>query len=92
MKIFHTAVIVLLASCASSDADRITYTQVGNDMVATLSDGTNISAPCVFTTAREVTRIGNDVDNCELAIEHRQLILERQRAITEREGQPAASP
>ena len=92
MKIPHIAVVILLASCASTDAARITYTQEGSDMIATLSDGTTIRAPCVLTTTREVTRIGNEVDNCEMAQEHRQLILERQREITEREQQTSVSP
>ena len=61
-------------------------------MIATLSDGTTIRAPCVLTTTREVTRIGNEVDNCEMAQEHRQLFLERQREITEREQQTSVSP
>lgn len=38
----------------------------------------------------EVTRIGKEVDNCELAQEHRQYILERQREVTEREQQASA--
>ena len=92
MKILCTPVLVLLASCVSTDAARITYTQDGNDMIATLSDGTTIRAPCILTTTREVTRIGNEVDNCELAQEHRQQILERQREVTEREQQAAVSP
>jgi hypothetical protein len=90
MKILYTAVLVLLASCAAStDAARITYTQDGTDMIATLSDGTNIRAPCLISTTREVTRIGKEVDRCEMAPEHRQIIQERQRAITEREQQAA---
>ena len=93
MKTLRVAVVVLLAGCASSgEAARITYTRIGTDMVATLSDGTEIRAPCMFSTTREVTRIGKEVDDCELAVEHRQIILERQRAITEREQQAAASP
>jgi hypothetical protein len=92
MKIQYPLVLILLASCTSADAERITYTQDGTDMIATLSDGTAIRAPCILTTTRAVTRIGNEVDNCELAQEHRQLILERQREITEREQQAAVSP
>jgi hypothetical protein len=61
-------------------------------MIATLSDGSVIRAPCIFSTTREVTRIGKEVDNCEVAQEHRQFILERQREITEREQQAAAVP
>jgi hypothetical protein len=92
MKIRCTTVLILLASCTSTDAARITYTQSGTEMIATLSDGTTISAPCTLATTREVTRIGKEVDNCQLAQEHRQYILERQREITEREQQAAASP
>jgi hypothetical protein len=91
MKSLCTAVLILLAGCASTDAARITYTQSGTEMIATLSDGTAISAPCILATTREVTRIGKEVDNCVLAQEHRQYILERQREITERE-QTAVSP
>jgi hypothetical protein len=92
MKILYTAALVLLASCATStDAARITYKQEGTDMIATLSDGTALRAPCMLTTTREVTRIGKDVDYCELAPEHRQYIQERQREITEREQQAAAA-
>ena len=87
MKVLYTAILVLLASCTSTDAERISYTQDGTDMIATLSDGTVIRAPCIIATTREVTRIGKKVDNCELAQEHRQYILERQREITEREQQ-----
>ncbi len=94
MKILYVACLVLLASCTSTDpnASRITYAQVGTEMRATLSDGTVLSAPCQITTTREVTRIGKEVDDCELALENRQYILERQREITEREQQAAASP
>jgi hypothetical protein len=94
VKIFLIASLVLLAACTSTDpnAARITYTQVGTDMIATLSDGTVLRAPCQFTTTREVTRIGKEVDDCELAPENRQYILERQREITEREQQAAAAP
>lgn len=93
MKILQVPVLVLLAGCAASgDAARITYTKDGTDMVATLSDGTVLRAPCMFSTTREVTRIGKEVDDCELAMEHRQIILERQREITEREQRAAASP
>jgi hypothetical protein len=91
MKILYTAVLVLLVGCASTDAARITYRQEGTEMFATLSDGTVLRAPCMLSTTREVTRIGKDVDYCELAPEHRQVIQERQRAITERE-QAAAAP
>jgi hypothetical protein len=94
MKSFYAAGLVLLVGCASPDPDaaRITYTQVGTDMVATLSDGTVLRAPCTLSTTREVTRIGKDVDYCELAPENRQYILERQREITAREQQAAAAP
>ena len=92
MKVLCTSVVILLASCVSTDGTRITYTQDGTDMIATLSDGTAIRAPCILTTTREVTRIGKEVDNCELAQEHRQYILERQREVTEREQQAAVSP
>jgi hypothetical protein len=91
MKIPYAAMLVVLAGCASStDAARITYTQDGTDMIATLSDGTAIRAPCMLSTTRAVTRIGKQVDNCDLAQENRQFILERQREITEREQQAAA--
>jgi hypothetical protein len=89
MKIPYASALFLLASCASTDASRITYMQEGNDMIATLSDGTSLRAPCILSTTREVTRIGKNVDTCELATEHRQVILERQREITEREQQAA---
>lgn len=93
MKALNLASLVLLAGCAANpDAARITYTQEGTDMIATLSDGTQLRAPCLVSTTRGVTRIGKDVDNCELAIENRQYILERQREITEREQQAAATP
>ena len=92
MKILYIAGVVLLAGCASEDAARITYTQVGTEMVATLSDGTQLRAPCMLSTTREVTRIGKEVDYCELAPENRQYILKRQREITEREQQAAAGP
>jgi hypothetical protein len=94
MKIPYAAVLVLLAGCAatdaSNDAARITYKQDGTDMIATLSDGTALRAPCMISTTRTVTRIGKEVDNCELAPENRQFILERQREITQREQQAAA--
>lgn len=94
MKILCTAILISLAGCASStDAARITYTQNGTEIIATLSDGSTIRAPCVLTTTREVTRVGQkEVDNCELALEQRQVILQRQREITEREQKAAASP
>jgi len=94
MKIVYTSVLILLGGCAATDpnAARITYTQVGTDMIATLSDGTALRAPCMITTTREVTRIGKEVDYCELAPENRQYILDRQREITEREQQAAATP
>ena len=95
MKMLYIAGLVLLAGCASdaaSDAARITYTQVGTEMIATLSDGTALRAPCMLSTTREVTRIGKEVDYCELAPENRQYILERQREITAREQQAAAAP
>ena len=94
MKILYTAGFVLLAGCASPDPDaaRITYTEEGGTMIATLSDGTVIRAPCMLATTREVTRIGKDVDYCELAPDQRMFILERQREITEREKQAAAAP
>lgn len=93
MKTLQAMAVVLLVGCAASgDAARITYRQDGTDMIATLSDGTELRAPCMFSTTREVTRIGKEVDDCELAMEHRQIILERQRAITEREQQAAAAP
>jgi hypothetical protein len=92
MKVSYIAGLVLLAGCATSpDAARITYTQEGTDMIATLSDGTALRAPCMLSTTREVTRIGKNVDYCELAPENRQYILERQREITEREQQAAAA-
>jgi len=89
MKSLYALILVVPAACTSSDGARITYAPDGTDMLATLSDGTIIRAPCIFSTTREVTRIGKEVDNCELAQEHRQLILERQREITEREQQAA---
>jgi hypothetical protein len=93
MKVLHVvAAAVLLCSCASPESARISYRQVGTDMVATLSDGTELRAPCMLATTREVTRIGKDVDYCELAPENRLYILERQREITEREQQAAAAP
>jgi hypothetical protein len=94
MKKFYAAGLVVLAGCASPDPDaaRITYRQVGTDMQATLSDGTVLRAPCMLSTTREVTRIGKDVDYCEIALENRQYILERQREISERERQAAAAP
>lgn len=95
MKIVYVAGFALLAGCASSgdpDAARITYQQVGTDMVATLSDGTTLRAPCQLSQTREVTRIGKEVDRCELAPENRQFILERQREISQREQQAAAAP
>lgn len=92
MKCRYALVLVLLTACTSSDGARITYTQEGTDMIATLSDGTVLRAPCIFSTTREVTRIGKEVDDCEVAPEHRQLILERQREINEREQQAAATP
>ena len=95
MKIIYTAGLVLLTACASSvdpDAARITYTQVGTDMIATLSDGTSLRAPCMLSTTREVTRIGKQVDYCELSPENRQYILERQREITRREQEAAGAP
>lgn len=93
MKIIHcSAVLLLLAACASPDAGRITYTQEGDVIIATLSDGTVLRAPCVLSQTRTVTRIGNQRDYCELADDQRQVILERQREITERERQAATSP
>ena len=92
MKYLHIAVLILLTACKSSDAARITYTPDGTEMIATLSDGTAIRAPCAISTTREVTRIGKEVDYCELAPEHRQYILARQREITEREQQAAVAP
>jgi hypothetical protein len=89
MKSLYALILVVPTACTSSDGARITYAPDGTDMLATLSDGTIIRAPCIFSTTREVTRIGKEVDNCELAQEHRQLILERQREITEREQQAA---
>ena len=92
MKVLYIAGLVLLASCAaSSDAARITYKQEGTDMIATLSDGSVLRTPCMLSTTREVTRIGKEVDYCEVAPENRQYILERQREITEREQQAAAA-
>jgi uncharacterized protein (UPF0179 family) len=92
MKILYVPVLVLLASCAATDGARITYTQQGTDMIATLSDGTALRVPCMLSTTSTVTRIGKEVDNCEIAQENRQIILERQREITAREQQAAVSP
>lgn len=89
--VLYTSVLVLLASCASTEGDVITYTQDGTEMIATLSDGTAIRAPCIISTSRAVTRIGKAVEYCELAQEHRQYILERQREVTELAKQGAAA-
>lgn len=92
MKALYSSALLLLAGCASTDAARITYTQDGTEMIATLSDGTAIRAPCIIATTREVTRIGKEVDYCELALEHRQYILMRQQEIIERERQATVAP
>ena len=86
MRILPIALVLSLAGCAS-EGSRITYTKDGTDMIATLSDGTNIRVPCQTTTTREVSRIPQEVDDCELAMEHRQQLLERQAEIDRREQQ-----
>lgn len=92
MRGLYTLLLVLLTGCVATDGGRITYTQDGTEMIATLSDGTSIRAPCIVASTRGVTRIGKDVDHCELAQDHLQYILERQREITELEQQAAVAP
>lgn len=64
MRVLPIAILLLLAGCTSTEGDRITYRQDGTDMIATLSDGTTIRVPCLFTTTREVSRIPQEVDDC----------------------------
>jgi len=84
MKALPFVLLLSLAGCAS-EGSRITYTKDGTDMIATLSDGTSIRVPCLTTSTRAVSRIPQEVDDCELAMEHRQYLLERQAEIDARE-------
>lgn len=84
MKHLPIAIALLLVGCAS-EPSRITYTKDGTDMIATLSDGTSIRVPCVTTSTRDVSRIPQEVDDCEMALEHRQYLQERQAAVDARE-------
>ncbi|MEX2365924.1 MAG: hypothetical protein WD601_04925 [Pseudohongiellaceae bacterium] len=82
MKKYLISLSMVIAGCVAPEAGRITYTQDGSDMVATLSDGSTIRVPCVFTTTRTVSRIPQEVDSCEMAPEHRQYIQEREAEVS----------
>ena len=91
MRYLPLAALVLLVGCSTSSS-RIVYTQDGSDMIATLSDGTAIRVPCLFTRSRQVTRMPQqEVDDCEMALEHRQYVQERQALVDAREQRAAES-
>lgn len=88
MRIPLLAACMTIASCASNGpSPTIDYTVEGSDALVVLSDGSVMRMPCMMTTSRVVSRIGKQLDDCELSSEQQQFIFRREEAIQARRGE-----